>query len=77
MLAKLVGALIGKKVAGNNEGLKGALIGAGAGALAKRGLPTLIGAAAAGYAAKKAWDWWNSKDEPSYPSEASPAPPNG
>ena len=73
MLGKIVGAIIGDKMAGKNSGAKGALIGAGVAAVAKRGLPTLLGAAALGYGLKKLWDWKSGSDKPSYPSDATPS----
>lgn len=77
MLAKIAGALIGRKIASKNQGVTGALLGAGVGALARRGLGPLAAAAAVAYGAKKLWDWKTKREEPSYPSEASPAPPSG
>jgi hypothetical protein len=71
MLGKLAGAFIGEKIAGRNSGAKGALVGAGVAALAKRGLPTLLGAAAVGYGLKKLWD--RRSKSPSYPSDATPS----
>ena len=62
MLGKIAGALLGKKLAGRNEGMKGALIGAGTASVARRGLGPLVATAAAAYGAKKAWDWWNKRD---------------
>ena len=71
MIGKLFGAWLGEKVAGRNEGAKGALLGYGAAALAKRSVPTLAALALGGWAFKK----WRDKRryEPSYPSEASPS----
>ena len=40
MLGKLAGAWLGEKVAGPNKGAKGAILGYGAAALAKRSVPT-------------------------------------
>jgi len=57
MLGKLAGAWLGSKVAGRNSGMKGAMIGAGAAAIARRGLGPLAMAAAAAYGGKKLWDW--------------------
>jgi len=73
MLGKLAGAWIGKKVAGRNEGAKGAILGYGAAALARRSVPLLAGAAIGGWAFKK----WRDKRRAhaSYPSEASPSVP--
>ena len=77
MLSKIAGALIGRRVAGRNQGLKGAVLGAGIAAVAKRGLFPLAMAAGAAYGLKKLWDRRNRHDEPTYPSEATPAPPSG
>ncbi len=71
MIGKLFGAWLGEKVAGDREGAKGAILGYGAAALAKRSVPTLAALALGGWAFKK----WRDKPrpEPSYPSEASPS----
>jgi len=73
MLGKLAGAWIGKRVAGRNEGAKGAILGYGAAALARRSVPLLAGAALGGWAFKK----WRDKrrSHASYPSEANPRVP--
>lgn len=76
MLGKIAGALIGKRIAGRNQGLKGALLGAGAGAVARRGLGPIATVAALGWGAKKLWDWRKSRQTPSYPSEATPSSPS-
>ena len=72
MLGKLAGALIGEKVAGRNRGLRGALLGAGVAAVARRGLGPLALALGAGWAAKKVWDKRRSRS-PRYPSDAGPS----
>ena len=77
MLAKIAGALIGRRMAGRNQGLKGAVLGAGVAAIARRGLFPLAMAAGAAYGAKKLWDRWNRHEEPAYPPEATPSPPSG
>ena len=70
MLGKLAGAWLGEKVAGRNSGAKGAILGYGAAALAKRSVPTLAAVALGGWAFKK---WRNrGRDAPTYPSEDSP-----
>jgi len=75
MIGKLFGAWLGEKVAGRNEGAKGAILGYSAAALAKRSLPLLATAALGGWAFKK---WRNRrKKAPSYPSDATPSPPAG
>jgi hypothetical protein len=70
MLGKLAGAWLGEKVAGKNDGAKGAILGYGAAALAKRGVPTLAALALGGWAWRR---WRNRRSSPSYPSEASPS----
>jgi hypothetical protein len=71
MLGKLAGAWIGDKVAGKNEGAKGAILGYGVAALAKRSLPTLAALALGGWAFKR---WRNKRRaNASYPSEATPS----
>ena len=71
MIGKLLGAWIGDKVAGKNEGAKGAVLGYGAAALDKRSVPTLAALALGGWAFKK----WRDKRRahPSYPSDAEPS----
>ena len=71
MIGKLFGAWLGEKVAGRNEGAKGAILGYGAAAVAKRSVPTLAALALGGWAFKKWRERRNS--EPTYPSEASPS----
>lgn len=68
MIGKLFGAWLGKKVAGKNEGAKGAILGYGATALARRSVPTLAALAVGGWA----WRRWRNKRraDASYPSEA-------
>jgi hypothetical protein len=70
MLGKLAGAWIGERVAGRNKSAKGAIIGYGAAALARRSVPTFAALALGGWA----WKKWRDKRRahPSYPSEASP-----
>ena len=71
MFGKLFGAWLGEKVAGKNEGAKGAILGYGAAALAKRSVPLLAAAALGGWA----WKKWreHKRSQPSYPSEATPS----
>lgn len=71
MLGKLFGAWVGEKVAGRNSGAKGAILGYGATALARRSVPTLAALALGGWALNK----WRDKRRanPSYPSEATPS----
>ena len=74
MLGKLAGAWLGEKIAGRNKGAKGAMLGYGTAALAKRSVPTLAALAVGGWAFKK---WRNKRrgDAP-YPSEATPSTPS-
>jgi len=70
MLGKLAGAWLGKKVAGPNEGAKGAVLGFGAAALAKRSVPALAAVALGGWAFKR----WRERrrSNAAYPSDSSP-----
>ena len=72
MLGKLAGAFIGEKVAGRNNGLKGALVGAGVAAVARRGLGPLALVLGAGWAAKKMMEKRQGR-RPSYPSDSAPS----
>lgn len=56
MLAKILGAIAGEKIAGRNNRLTGALVGAAVPVIARRGLGTLGIALAAGWGAKKLID---------------------
>jgi hypothetical protein len=76
MFGKIAGAWLGSRVAGRNSGFKGALLGAGVAAIARRGFFPLALAAGAAYGAKKLWDR-NKRREPHYPSDAAPSPPSG
>ena len=71
MIGKLFGAWLGEKAAGRNEGAKGAILGYGAAALAKRSVPTLAAVALGGWA----WKKWRERKRArtSYPSEAEPS----
>ena len=71
MLGKLAGAWLGGKLAGRNRGTRGAIIGYGATALARRSVPALAAVALGGWAFRK----WREKrrSSPSYPPEASPS----
>ena len=61
MLARILGALAGEKLAGRNSKLTGALIGAAIPAIARRGLGPLGLVLAAGYGAKKIVDYRRAK----------------
>lgn len=69
MLGKLAGAWLGEKIVGKDQGAKGALLGYGAAALARRSIPALAVLALGGWAFKKL----RNRPEPSadYSSEAS------
>ena len=71
MFGKIAGALLGQKLAGRHEGTKGALIGYGAAALARRSVPALAVVALGGWAFNK----WRERRarHPHYPSEATPS----
>jgi hypothetical protein len=71
MLGKLAGAWLGEKLAGPNRGTRGAIIGYGATALARRSVPALAAVAIGSWAFRK----WRDKRaaRPSYPSDASPS----
>lgn len=56
MIGKLVGAAIGKKLAGRNSGAKGMLLGAVAPMIVRRAFGPLGFALAGGYVAKKYYD---------------------
>ena len=73
MLGKLAGAFIGEKIAGRNNRLSGALMGAGVAAIARRGLGPLALALGAGWAAKKMMDKRRNRRRPHYPSDAAPS----
>lgn len=74
MIGKLFGAWVGEKVAGKNEGAKGAILGYGAASLAKRSVPTLAALALGGWAFRK----WRGKRRANaaYPSDAAPSSPS-
>ena len=71
MLGKLAGAWLGSKVIGRNSGVKGAALGYGATALARRSVPALAAVAIGGWAFRKMRDRRRSRT--SYPSEATPS----
>jgi hypothetical protein len=63
MIGKLFGAWLGEKVAGENRGAKGAILGYGAASLAKRSVPALAAVALGGWAFKKWRDRRKSQSE--------------
>jgi hypothetical protein len=76
MLGKFAGAMIGRRIAGRNSGAKGAILGYGLAAVARRGLGPLGLALGLGWGAKKLYDK-SKRSSPSYPSSATPSPPSG
>ena len=74
MIGKLAGAWLGSRIAGRNSGTKGALLGYGASALARRGLGPLALGAGAFWAARKLRDRRRARAA-AYPSEATPSSP--
>ncbi|HEY0628517.1 MAG TPA: hypothetical protein VGD23_04230 [Sphingomicrobium sp.] len=56
MLGKILGAVVGEKLAGRNQKLTGALAGAAVPVIARRGLGTLALVGAAAWGAKKLID---------------------
>ena len=75
MLGKLAGALLGKSIAGRNGGVKGAALGYGAAALARRSVPALAAVALGGWAFKKFRQRQRGRSA-SYPSDSAPSPPS-
>ena len=74
MFGKLFGAWLGEKIAGRNSGAKGAILGYGAVALARRSVPTLAALTIGGWAFRK---WRNRRRaDAAYPAEATPSSPS-
>ena len=71
MLGKIAGAMLGKRLAGRNAGTKGALLGFGAAALARRSVPALVAVTAAGWGFNK-WRERRARRSPAYPETATP-----
>jgi hypothetical protein len=63
MLGKIAAAIIGEKIAGRNEGGKGAVLGVIAATVARKVVPTVAAVAILGYAAKKAKDYLDGQGE--------------
>jgi hypothetical protein len=61
MIGKILGAALGRKLAGPNAEGKGTVIGIVAPAILKRVTPALAVTLAAGWGAKKLWDWRRSR----------------
>ena len=74
MIGKLLGAWLGEKVAGENEGAKGAVLGYGAAAIARRSVPALAAIAIGGWAFRK----WRERrrSHAHYPSDSTPSSPS-
>lgn len=77
MLGKLAGAFIGRRIAGKQSGARGAILGYGAAALARRGLGPLGLALGLGWGAKKLMEKRQARRKPSYPSDAEPSSRSG
>lgn len=75
MLGKIAGAIVGNKVAGRHSGAKGAILGAGIAALARRGLGPLGLALGAGWAAKKLYERRQAQRAPTFPADVTPGGP--
>ena len=75
MFGKLAGAWLGSKVAGRSSGARGAILGYGAAALARRSVPALAAVALGGWAFNK-WRDRRGRRSPGYPSEATPSSPS-
>jgi hypothetical protein len=73
MIGKLFGAWLGKRIAGPRSGAKGAVLGYGAAALARRSVPAWAAVAVGGWAFRKWRD--RRRSNASYPSEATPNVP--
>ena len=71
MFGKLAGAWLGSKIAGRHDGAKGAILGYGATALARRSVPALAAIALAGWGFKK-FRQRRRSDAPRFPTEANP-----
>ena len=72
MLGKLAGAFLGRRLAGRNAGVKGAALGYGAAALARRGLGPLGLALGLGWGAKKLYERRQRRRSAEFPGEAMP-----
>ena len=73
MFGKLAGAWLGGKVAGANRGTRGAILGYGAAALARRSVPALAAITIGGWALRK-WRDRRARRSPAYPSDSAPSP---
>lgn len=74
MLGKIAGAILGNRMAGRNDGMKGAILGAAGARIAARGLGPFGTALTLAWGAKKLYDWNKErKAAPVYPRSAAPA----
>ena len=73
MIGKLFGAWLGGRMAASNSGARGAILGYGAAALARRSVPTLAAVALGGWALKRLRE--KRRAHPSYPLDAMPSSP--
>jgi hypothetical protein len=73
MIGKLIGAGLGRRLAGRNAGAKGALLGAAAPWLLRRAFTPLGVAALGAYGAKKLWDRRRARQASTRNTEATPA----
>jgi hypothetical protein len=70
MIGKIIGAAIGRKVAGRYDGGKGMLIGALAPVIARRAFGPLGLAIGGGYLAKKYYDSRKARSRSDYPTNS-------
>ena len=66
MLGKIIGAAIGRRVAGRNSGAKGVILGAIAPVIARRAMGPLGLVIGGGYLAKKVYDGRKRRSRPDY-----------
>ncbi|MDP8994502.1 MAG: hypothetical protein M3N07_05905 [Pseudomonadota bacterium] len=64
MIRNLIGAAIGRRIAGRHNGIRGALLGAAAPWIARRAFGPLGFAVAGGWAAKKFYDRRRNRNRP-------------
>ncbi|GAA4723243.1 hypothetical protein H9L13_11250 [Sphingomonas lutea] len=76
MLGKIAGAWLGSKVAGRHSGAKGAALGYGAAALARRGFGPLALGAGALWGFNKLRERRARRRGTVYPSDATPSSPD-
>ena len=77
MLGKIAGAMLGRRLAGRNSGFKGAALGYGTAALARRGFGPLAVVAVLGWGANKLMERRRMRRSPAYPADAAPSSPLG